>query len=189
MTSQTSQAGAYHATREEESGLGSRRLLVMGIGNSLLTDDAVGPLVVQLLERDPRSARLGLQLVDGGTLGLSLLPDIENSRAFIAVDAARFGAVPGTPRVFEGEQMDAQVIGRKQTAHEVALADLMGAAALQGLLPERRALVAVQPASTELGLEPSPEVRAALPGLVESVLALAERWSDAALPVAGEELA
>ena len=61
----------------------------------------------------------------------------------------------------------------------MALADLMGAAALQGLLPSRRALVAVQPDSTALGLEPTPAVEAALPALCEAVAALVQRWSPA----------
>jgi len=84
--------------------------------------------------------------------------------------------------------MDEQLGGRKQSAHELALADLMGAAALGGRLPPRRALVAVEPADTALGLEPTPAVAAALPALVAAVEALVARWapgrtnaSDAAL--------
>jgi hydrogenase maturation protease len=150
-------------------------LLVLGIGNRLLQDDAAGPLVVDAL-RDclPNGARL-----DGGTMGLGLLPEIECSDALIVVDAARFGAEPGTVRVFEGEAMDAQAMGRKTSVHEVALADLLGAAALQGLLPPRRALVAVEPARTELGLEPTPAVRGVLPRMADAVLAAVERLQSA----------
>lgn len=154
-------------------------VLVLGIGNSLLRDDGAGPRVIERLQRGPLGAHPGVLLRDGGTLALSLLPDIERCGAFVAIDAARFGAAPGTVRVFEGPAMDAQLTGRKQTAHEVALADLMGAAALQGLLPSRRALVAVQPDSTALGLEPTPAVAAALPALCEAVAALVQRWSPA----------
>lgn len=152
-----------------EAGTG---LLVLGIGNRLLQDDAAGPLVVDALRsRLPDAARL----LDGGTMGLGLLPEIECSDTLIVVDAARFGAEPGTVRVFEGEAMDAQAMGRKTSVHEVALADLLGAAALQGLLPPRRALVAVEPARTELGLEPTPAVRSALPRMTEAVLAAIDR--------------
>lgn len=158
---------------------GAGRPLVIGIGNRLLRDDAAGPLVLERLQ-----AHAGLLaaagdpgLLDGGTLGLSLLPEIEACSGLIAVDAARFGATPGTVRVFEGGAMDAQATGRKHSVHEVALADLLGAAALQGLLPERRALVAVEPESTELGLEPTAAVQAALPALCAEVLALLHRWA------------
>jgi hydrogenase maturation protease len=162
-------------------------LLVLGLGNRLLGDDAAGPIVIeQFVQRHGECP--GVSWRDGGTLGLSLLPEIEDADALVVVDAARFGAAPGTVQVFEGLDMDEQLGGRKQSAHELALADLMGAAALGGRLPPRRALVAVEPASTALGLEPTPAVAAALPALVAAVEALVARWapgrtnaSDAAL--------
>ena len=73
--------------------------------------------------------------------------------------------------------MDAQLVGRKRSAHEVALADLMGAAALGGRLPARRALVAVEPGSTALGLEPTPPVARAIPQLCSEVTRLVTRWT------------
>jgi hydrogenase maturation protease len=148
------------------------RCLVLGIGNRLLQDDAAGPLVI---DRLAALALPGVQLLDGGTMGLSLLPDIEACEVLIVVDAARCQAEPGAVRVFENEAMDNQAMGRKQTVHEVALADLLGAAALQGLLPARRALVAVEPASTALGLAPTPAVLAALPQMVDRVQGLLAR--------------
>lgn len=151
---------------------GRPRCLVLGIGNRLLQDDAAGPLV---MDRLAVLALPGVQLLDGGTMGLSLLPEIEACEVLIVVDAARMQAEPGTVRVFENEAMDTQAMGRKQTVHEVALADLLGAAALQGLLPAQRALVAVEPASTALGLAPTPAVLAALPQMVAHVQGLLVR--------------
>lgn len=151
------------------------RCLVLGIGNRLLQDDAAGPLVMDRLAALPLP---GVRLLDGGTMGLSLLPEIEACEVLIVVDAARLQADPGTVQVFENEAMDAQAMGRKQTVHEVALADLLGAAALQGLLPAHRALVAVAPASTALGLAPTRAVQAALPRMVAQVQGLLARWAN-----------
>lgn len=151
-------------------------LLVLGLGNRLLGDDAIGPIAVERLEQR-HAWRPGVRWRDGGTLGLSLLPEIEEAQALVVVDAARFGAAPGTVRIFEGPDMDAQLGGRQHSAHELALGDLLGAAALGGRLPPRRALVAVQPLSTALGLEPTPVVAAALPALVAAVEALLARWA------------
>lgn len=150
-------------------------VLVLGLGNRLLTDDAAGPLAIDALAAEP-GPDAGARWCDGGTIGLSLLPDIEDAAALIAIDAARFGAPPGTVRVFEGEAMDRQLGGRKTSAHEVALADLMAAAALGGRLPARRALVAVEPQSTELGLVPTVPVRAAVPLMCDAVRDLLRRW-------------
>jgi hydrogenase maturation protease len=150
-------------------------ILVLGLGNRLLRDDAAGPLAVEQLAASSASPRALFR--DGGTIGLHLLPEIEQARAFIAVDAAAFGAAPGTVRVFEGAAMDRQLGGRKRSAHEVALFDLMATALLNDRLPPQRALVAVEPQSTELGLEPTPAVAASIPRLCAEVQALLQRWT------------
>ena len=151
-----------------------RRALVLGLGNRLMADDAAGPLVIEGLQTTPLE---NVRLCDGGTAGMNLLPEIEDCDAIIAVDAARFGAEPGTVRVFEGEAMDRQMMGRKNTAHEVALSDLMAAAMLMDACPAQRALVAVEPAEIRLGLEPTPPVADAIPDMVDAVLALLARWN------------
>ena len=148
-------------------------VLVLGLGNRLMSDDAAGPLVI---DRLAELARTDVVLRDGGTMGMSLLPEIEDADAIIAVDAARFGGAPGTVRVFEGNDMDSQVGGLKKTAHEVALADLMSAAAIQNMLPRRRALVAVEPEKVSLGLEPTQAVSAAIPQICAAVDAILARW-------------
>jgi hydrogenase maturation protease len=153
--------------------------LILGIGNSLLADDGVGLHVLRALtaeaEADP-----SLRLCDGGTVGLALLPEIENCARLIVIDAVEMGAPSGTLRVFVDAAMDAQMHGSKRSAHEVALADLMGAAHLLGTAPSRRALVGVQPGSTGWGLEPTPPVAAAIEPACVAVRALIKGWSDAA---------
>jgi hydrogenase maturation protease len=154
--------------------------LILGIGNTLLSDDGVGVHVIRALEALERNGEIGerVALRDGGTIGLALLSEIETFGSLIAVDAMELGAAPGALRVFEGPDMDRQLSGKKRTAHEVALADLMSAARLVGSQPERRALVAIQPASTEWGLQPTAEVSAAIPPACRIVLSLLKGWND-----------
>ena len=160
--------------------VGTRTLLV-GIGNILLSDDGVGIHVIRALDALERAGEIGheIALRDGGTIGLALLPEFDGFDALIAIDAMELGSPPGTVRAFTGAHMDAQLGGRKRTAHEVALADLMMAAALTGCAPERRALVAIQPGSTQWGLAPTPPVLAAIPAACRSVLSLLEEWEPA----------
>jgi len=155
------------------------KILVLGLGNALLGDDGVGVDVVDALRRGGVEERrdVSVSARDGGTLGLALLPEIEDASALIVVDAARFGGAPGDVRVFEGEAMDAQAGRARSSAHEVALADLVGAARLTGRLPARRALVGVTPQSTQWGLAPSAAVAAALPAACAAIEALLARWS------------
>lgn len=150
-------------------------IVVLGIGNSLLTDDGAGLHVLSALAAGGLPE--GMVLVDGGTIGLALLTEIEKAGALVAVDACQMGLPVGAMRVFEGTGMDATLGGTKRSAHEVALADLMDAARLSGSLPARRALVGIQPGSTGWGLEPGPEVARAIPEAVAAVLRLAEAWS------------
>jgi hydrogenase maturation protease len=154
--------------------------LVLGLGNILLSDDGIGIHVIEALGALERDGAIGhvIALRDGGTIGLALLSEIEEFGALVVIDAMELGAEPGTVRAFEGAEMDRQLCGKKRTAHEVALADLIMAAQLAGCAPERRALVAVQPASTDWGLAPTDAVRAAIPDACKAVLALIESWND-----------
>jgi hydrogenase maturation protease len=154
------------------------KILILGIGNTLRGDDGVGVRVVEALD-DSRAGPCGMCLRDGGTLGLSLLTDFEDADAVIAIDAAEIGAAPGAVALFEGAAMDRQLGGKKGTAHEVALADLMSAAHLMGWRPERRALVAIQPGVTDWSMTPSAPVAAAIVHACAMVRQLINRWNDA----------
>lgn len=152
-------------------------ILVLGLGNTLLSDDGVGVHVVEAL-RPELADRDDIELSDGGTLGLALLPDVENAKALILVDAAEIGGKAGDVCCFEGAAMDRQLTGKKRIAHEVAAADLLDAAALTGRKPDRRALVAVQPQSLQWGLEPTPAVQASIPAACAAIRALIDRWQS-----------
>jgi hydrogenase maturation protease len=160
-----------------EAGLEGMNLLIMGIGNTLLQDDGAGVHVTESLESNSEQLK-GARIIDGGTLGLSLLPDVESADGLIVVDAGEIGAEAGSIRVFEGEDMDRQLAGRKTTVHELALSDLLDAAAISGSRPRYRALVAIQPQSVDWGMEPTAPVQQALPKARKHVMDLAQRWTS-----------
>lgn len=154
-------------------------VLVMGVGNTLLQDDGAGVRVTEALSH---AAPEGLRIVDGGTIGLSLLPDLEDADAVIVVDASELGEAPGTVRVFRDGEIDQLLSGKRRSVHEVALVDLFSAAAIRGRVPARRALVAIQPGSTDWGLEPTAEVAAAIPRACAQVAALVREWNGSGAP-------
>lgn len=156
-----------------------KTVLVMGVGNTLLQDDGVGIHVTERL-RKSKPEQSHVEYVDGGTIGLSLLPSVEDADALIIVDAAELNAPPGTVRVFLGEEIEQQMSARKRTVHEVAISDLLSAAALRGTCPAEFALVAIQPYSTDWGLEPTPEVKAAIPAACAAVTELTWRYQNEA---------
>jgi hydrogenase maturation protease len=136
--------------------------VVLGIGNVLLGDDGVGVHVARQLADDPSPEVEGVQIVDGGTLGLDLLPFVDEARALLLIDAVELGAPPGTVVLLRGKDVHAR-LDRATTAHQLGLGDLVAVARLKGTLPERTSLVAVQPASIDVGLELSQAVADALP--------------------------
>ncbi len=149
--------------------------LVLGIGNTLLSDEGVGIHVVRALESHA-ARRPGVTCLDGGTLSFTLAGQLSAHDRLIVVDAARTGSSPGSVRCFEGEAMDRYLSGNRASVHEVGLADLMDIARLTDRFPERRALVGIEPQAIDWGEAPSAVVARAIPGAVAVVLALLDRW-------------
>jgi len=152
--------------------------LVLGVGNTLLGDDGAG-VHVALRLRELISSR-DVRILDAGTLGFALLSDVQDCSALIVIDAARDELAPGSVSVREGEAMDAFLRRRGRTVHEVGVADLIDMARLSGRLPERRALVGIEPESVDWDVECSPAVVNAVPLAAARTLDLINRWRSAA---------
>ena len=146
-------------------------VLVLALGNDLCGDDGFGAAVLRQLGEMP-----GAALMDGGTAGLVLVAAIAEAQALVVVDAGHFGGAPGTLRTFVGSAMDQAVGRRGASAHGIGLADLMAAASLAGMLPERRALVTAEPAGLEWGAALSPAVAARLGEAAAEVGRLVGLW-------------
>jgi hydrogenase maturation protease len=154
------------------------RTLVLGIGNTLLTDEGVGVHVLQALESE-LAHYPDVTLLDGGTLSFSLAGPIEEADALIVVDAANIKSEPGAWTLLEGEDMDTFLMSnRKASVHEVGLTDLRAIAILAGHWPERRAMLAIQPAVIDWGEQPTAAVAAAIPPACEAIRDLIREWRD-----------
>lgn len=156
------------------------KTLVLGIGNTLLSDEGVGIHVLQALAAGSPLPD-DVELMDGGTLSFTLAGPIEEADALIVVDAANIKMAPGDWQLFEGESMDAFLLGnRKSTVHEVGLTDLRAIAILAGHWPEKRAMVAIQPQMVDWGEVPTPAVAGAIPAACAAIRNLIETWRHAA---------
>ena len=155
-------------------------LLVLGLGNPLCADDGTGVAAVALLERFFEAPE-GARVLDGGTLGLALLPEIERADRVILVDAVRDDAPVGAFVRLEGKDVPPAVAVRL-SPHQVGVADLLDAAVWIDRSPRMVLLLGLVPGSIELGLERSPAVEANLFGLVERVVAEAARLGFEFLP-------
>lgn len=152
--------------------------LVLGLGNLLLGDDGAGVHAIQKLQQD-FPAFNGATFLDGGTLSFTLVGYIEESDNLIILDAAQLNSPPGTISVFEGENMDRFVTGnRNKSVHEVTITDVLAFAHLNGHLPQRRALVGIQPQRIDWSDSLSEPVVQAIPHVCRITHDLIMRWDN-----------
>ena len=149
-------------------------ILVLGLGNLLMTDDALGCRTVAELERRYRFPEQ-VDLLDGGTLGLDLLPRLERVERLLVIDALQMGGEPGQLFRLEGEEVP-RSFANKLSVHQMGLQDLLAVAELQGCLPPKLVVWGAQSVSIEMGMEMSPVVTAALEPLIDKVIAELKSW-------------
>ncbi|MGC2165970.1 MAG: HyaD/HybD family hydrogenase maturation endopeptidase [Gallionella sp.] len=157
------------------------KILVLGIGNTLLIDEGVG--IVAMRELEARyGQREDMEFLDGGTLSFTLAVPIAECAALLVIDAAELGSAPGTVRSFDGVAMD-RFLGesRKSSVHEVALIDLMCISMLSGRWPQKRALIGIQPAVVAWGGELSPAVAAALSEVCAKAESIVARFVETSI--------
>lgn len=140
-----------------------------------MSDDGVGPRVVERL-RERHRFPPEVRVLDGGTLGLDLLPYLEGVENLVIVDALDIGAAPGTVRRLSGDEVPA-AFSTKLSPHQMGLQDLLAVANLQGYAPPNIVLWGVQPASIDVGMDLSAVVEPLVDVLVEKVAAELEKWS------------
>jgi hydrogenase maturation protease len=148
--------------------------LVLGLGNILLCDDGLGVRVVERLQRlyqFPEEVRV----LDGGTLGLALLPHVEDAERLLIVDALEQDAAPGTLARLEGDEVPA-ILSVKLSPHQVGVSDLLAAARLCDRCPAEMVLWGAQPEVIEVGLDLSPAVARQVDVLVDRALAELQGW-------------
>lgn len=153
--------------------------VVIGLGNPLMGDDGVGLAALARLRDQWRLD--GVELVDGGTWGLSLLPAIEDAERLVLVDAIAAHGAPGDIIELSRDRLPIY-LSRKLSPHQVDMRDALAVAELRGRLPDEIVAIGVQPETVALGLELSAPVARGVDPLVRAVVAQLERWGHAPVP-------
>lgn len=150
------------------------RVLVLGLGNVLLGDDGIGVWVAESLRRrfefPPE-----VTVLEGGTLGLDLLPWLDGVARLLLIDAVVLGRAPGDLVRREGDAVPA-ALDVKVSPHQVGVQDLLAGARLRGAEPPHVVLWGMEPERLDPGIGFSARVRAALPRLECRVLGELAAW-------------
>jgi hydrogenase maturation protease len=150
------------------------KTLILGLGNPLLRDDAVGILVAERLK--PLLAdRVDVEVDVDYWGGLRLMERMVGFERAIVIDAILSGADPGKIHVLAPGELPTQ---RSTSAHDVNLLTALKLGRQAGaVLPanENISLIAIEAVDTiEFGEDLTPEVAAAIPEAIEAVLRLLE---------------
>ena len=153
--------------------------VVLGLGNRIESDEALGSLVIERLERDP-SFLAGLpdpasvELIDGGTVGLRLLPHLVDLDGLVVVDVIHAGKEPGTFIDLDGESLIRH--DQVMSVHDLGAGELLGALVVMEAWPRRVRVIGLEPKAIELGLELTMVVAAGVPGLLDAVTGYLDAW-------------
>ncbi len=157
----------------------SGRYAVLGLGNRLESDEALGGLVVERLGADA-SILAGLpdvdavELIDGGTVGLGLIPYLTGLDGLVVVDVISAGEAPGTLLDLDGESLIRKDI--VMSVHDLGAGELLGALHVMEAWPRRVRVVGLEPLAIELGLDLTAPVAAGVPGLLDRIVEHLAAW-------------
>lgn len=156
-------------------------ILVLGIGNLLLGDEAIGVRIVEALEQryllPPH-----VEVLDGGTSGMDLLDVMANRDHLIVADAVLTGDEPGSVVMLHDDEIPA-MFTRKVSPHQIGLADVLMALRLTGEFPARLTLVGVIPQTLEPGIALSPVVQQALEPALQQIVAALKQEGVKVIPL------
>ena len=139
------------------------RAVVLGIGNTILTDEAAGVRAVEALER-AWSLPENVLAIDGGTSGMEMIEDLSDLDFLIVLDVVRTGAAPGTVVKIAGDEIPV-FFRRKLSPHQIGLPDVLASLELLDAIPREMIVLGVEPISLELGMEMTPTIAEQIPVL------------------------
>jgi hydrogenase maturation protease len=149
--------------------------VVIGVGNTILSDDGVGVHAARLLDDDPRVPK-GVKILDGGTIGLELVPYLCDASRILFLDAINAGGAPGTfARMTASDLLEMR---GGWSAHQLGVADLIKALLLVATFPQEIVVLGVQPGNTDWGTTLSAKVEAALALLVDTAVEQLRVWRE-----------
>lgn len=156
------------------------KVLILGVGNILLTDEGFGVRAVEYLE-EQYTWPAHVRLMDGGTQGLMLMPEIQDCDLLVVLDVVLGPEKPGTVYLLEGEDLR-KSLSFRDSMHQTDLLDTLITCELAGHRP-KALVIGMQPFDYQtmyVGL--SPDAQALLPQFCRKAVEELARRGIAAEP-------
>lgn len=166
--------GSWGVTEKGGGRSTDKKITVLGLGNILLRDEGVGVHAIEEL-RKAYDFPENVEIIDGGTMGLDLLPFIEGADKLLIVDVVNLKKEPGTIAVIEDNDIPA-FVSTKLSIHQIGLPDVIYALKLMDLTPPRMTLIGIQPESLETGLGMSDAINSNFGQFLNAIINKLNEW-------------
>ena len=154
---------------DPETDASGRHVVILGVGNLLLSDEGVGVHVAnRLLEMDRPE---GVEVYEGGTDGFRLMSVVAGADRLVVVDAVRGGGEPASIYRFDIDDAPSSPDSYKTSVHQIGILEVVHFSEFvgKGKTP-RTTVIGVEPKSLEMSMELTPEVEAKIPRIIELVM-------------------
>lgn len=152
------------------------RKIVLGLGNTLNKDEGLGVHALEALEERLERLAPNVEFLDGGVLGINLLPWVEDSSHLLVLDAINAGAAPGTLIELERDEIPLYA-NIKLSDHQITFQEVLGLASFRNRLPANLHMVGLQPADISIGVGMSNAIQVMIPQVLARAEAVLAAWS------------
>jgi len=148
---------------------------VMGVGNVLLRDEGFGVKLLYLLKAKYQFPE-NVVLIDGGTAGIFLSPEIDYLDKLLIIDVVKADGKPGEIRLYQKEDFFIDRLPLKLSPHQLGLQEVLLLNEIKGTCPKEVKLIGVIPKSVETGTGLTPELESKLGEVEKLVLEVLKEW-------------
>lgn len=145
-------------------------IAVVGVGNEILKDEGFGILAVKNLRNTPPE---GVTLIEGGTLGLSLLPLFFEYEKIVFLDIIKVNDEPGSIYVFNMNDVVLKT-GVISSFHDISIGNVYNTARMLGSIAEVYIVGIVPYEYGDVG-EVTEKLKEKMPVYLEEVLKLVSK--------------
>ena len=145
-----------------------QKILVLGIGNLVQSDDGFGVHVIRTLLKEKNSLPPNVDLLDGGTSIVDQMGELADADRLICIDVAEGGRAPGTIYRFKPEEV-AYKNSKFHHAHKISLFDTLEMVRLMKKQTPETIIIAVQPEKIEWGTDLSLTLKNATPHVLKMI--------------------
>lgn len=148
---------------------------VIGLGNLLKGDDAVGPTVIELLLGSDNQGELNL--VDAGADAIMVLDYLLADNPVIIIDCAKMGKMAGDVVAFDVNSANISHVSTAFSIHGYSFAEIYTMAVAIGPVAPCR-IIGVEPKQINFNTDLSEEVKASIPKIINMVKMEAQNYAQ-----------